>query len=160
MIDWDYERSRCLFPSANKDTSPDRAPHQEPLERLERIAHSVWARGHEGTADSIRCCIHELRLRQGCRCVCCDHGESSDCACDCHANGACAYQAVAALGDLRSRLRQEVLEAIPTSWLDSLLTGPNAVLPSGGRFDCGDIERLLSAVKDRLAALVAEQEAK
>lgn len=30
-------------------------------------------------------------FRQGCDCKCCDHGECSDCACDCHATGKCAY---------------------------------------------------------------------
>lgn len=29
--------------------------------------------------------------RQGCTCTCCDHSEGSDCACDCHATGRCAF---------------------------------------------------------------------
>ena len=33
-------------------------------------------------------------FRQGCECQCCDHGEGSDCACDCHATGRCAHEGV------------------------------------------------------------------
>lgn len=34
--------------------------------------------------------IGQAELRQGCHCQCCDHGEGSDCACECHADGKCA----------------------------------------------------------------------
>lgn len=49
--------------------------------------------------------------------------------------------------------QQEVLKAIPTNWLDSLLTGPSKVLPDSQSYTCPDIERLLLAVRDRIAAL-------
>lgn len=32
--------------------------------------------------------------RQGCVCACCDHGASTDCGCECHSEGACAFLAV------------------------------------------------------------------
>lgn len=41
-------------------------------------------------------------------------------------------------------------DAIPTSWLDPLLTGPDAVFGKGGPWGCPDIERLLGAIKARL----------
>ena len=45
---------------------------------------------------------------------------------------------------------------LPTTWLDSLLTGPTAVLGKPP-YDCPDIERLLRAVKARVQrASVAE----
>ncbi len=34
---------------------------------------------------------YEVVNRQGCLCSCCDHGEGSDCACDCHSDGLCSY---------------------------------------------------------------------
>ena len=40
---------------------------------------------------------------------------------------------------------------VPTSWLDPLLTGPDAVLKGTGPWGCPDIERLLLAIKKRIA---------
>jgi hypothetical protein len=60
-------------------------------ERLNRIAHQVWARGNEGAAGSIYACVTELEHRQGCACACCDHSEGVDCGCDCHSAGRCAF---------------------------------------------------------------------
>lgn len=45
--------------------------------------------------------------------------------------------------------RSAALETIPTTWLDSLLTGAGAVVESPP-YGCRDIERILSAVKQRL----------
>lgn len=50
-------------------------------------------------------------------------------------------------------LREDALAAIPTNWLDSLLTGPDAALRAGYSYNGDDIERLLRAVRDRIAAL-------
>jgi len=47
---------------------------------------------------------------------------------------------------------RECADAVPHTWLDNLLTGPNAVL-EGGTWGCTDIERLLKAVKARILAL-------
>lgn len=50
--------------------------------------------------------------------------------------------------------RASALEAIPTTWLDPLLTGPGATLQgSGGTWGCPGIERLLNGVKQRIADL-------
>lgn len=49
--------------------------------------------------------------------------------------------------------QQSVLDAIPTNWLDGLLTGPDKVLPNSHAYTAPDIERLLKAVRARLAAL-------
>ncbi len=40
---------------------------------------------------------------------------------------------------------------VPTSWLDPLLTGPDAVLKGMGPWPCQDIERLLNAIRARIA---------
>ncbi len=39
---------------------------------------------------------------------------------------------------------------VPTNWLDPLLTGPDAVIGKPP-YGCPDIERLLRAVRDRIA---------
>lgn len=44
-------------------------------------------------------------------------------------------------------------DGVPTSWLDPLLTGPEAVLNGNGPWGCPDIERLLRAVKKRVESL-------
>lgn len=49
---------------------------------IQRILDDVDARDSVITCDSVR---------QGCLCRCCDHGESTDCACACHADGACSW---------------------------------------------------------------------
>lgn len=41
------------------------------------------------------------------------------------------------------------INAIPTSWLDPLLTGPHAVLGQPP-YNCHDVERLLNALRDRM----------
>lgn len=41
-------------------------------------------------------------------------------------------------------------ELIPTNWLDPLLTGPNAVINGGHEYGGSDIERLLSALRERI----------
>jgi hypothetical protein len=47
-------------------------------------------------------------------------------------------------------------EAVPTNWCDALLTGPDATLRgNGGTWGCPDIERLLSGVRKRIAAIDA-----
>ena len=52
-----------------------------------------------------------------------------------------------------ARLRELVLAALPTNWLDELLSGPNAALSdNAGKWGCPDIERLLSAIKRRVEA--------
>lgn len=49
--------------------------------------------------------------------------------------------------------QQAVLDAIPGNWLDSLLTGPEKVLPSGDSYSSRDVERLLNAIRKRIAEL-------
>lgn len=43
----------------------------------------------------------------------------------------------------------DLLDAIPTTWLDSLLTGENAVIGQPP-YNCQDIELLLQAIKRRM----------
>jgi uncharacterized membrane protein len=45
--------------------------------------------------------------------------------------------------------QRAILNAVPGSWLDSLLTGPNAVI-GNPPYDCRDVEALLHAVRDRV----------
>ena len=47
----------------------------------------------------------------------------------------------------------EVESAIPSNWVDELLTGPAKALR--GKNDCRDIERLLRGVRDRVGARLA-----
>jgi hypothetical protein len=47
------------------------------------------------------------------------------------------------------RLLKPVGSGIPTSWLDPLLTGPDAVIGMPP-YTCRDIERLLSAIRKRM----------
>lgn len=49
--------------------------------------------------------------------------------------------------------REAVLNAIPTNWLDDLLTGPHKVIADVGKVNEKDIERVLQAVRARIAAL-------
>jgi hypothetical protein len=42
-------------------------------------------------------------------------------------------------------------DLVPDSWLDPLLTGKNAALHGPGPWGCQDIERLLAALKARIA---------
>jgi len=42
-------------------------------------------------------------------------------------------------------------DLVPTTWLDPLLTGPDKTLPGDGPWGCPDIERLLTALKKRIA---------
>lgn len=46
---------------------------------------------------------------------------------------------------------ENVADLVPTNWLDPLLTGPRAVLGQPP-YTCADVERLLRAVKQRLAS--------
>lgn len=48
------------------------------------------------------------------------------------------------------RFRTQSLDAIPTNWLDPLLTGPEAALKGTGDWGCPDIERLINGIKARL----------
>ncbi len=50
--------------------------------------------------------------------------------------------------------QQQVLDAIPTNWLDSLLTGPKKVVGEvGEHYSARDIERVLQGVRARITAL-------
>jgi hypothetical protein len=51
--------------------------------------------------------------------------------------------------------RVQALDAIPTSWLDNLLSGPSKVIADGGTYTGADIQNLLLAVRERIAALPA-----
>lgn len=51
----------------------------------------------------------------------------------------------------RSATSRRFASLIPTSWLDQLLTGPDAVLKGTGPWGCPDIERLLLAIKKRIS---------
>jgi hypothetical protein len=46
--------------------------------------------------------------------------------------------------------REACASAVPTTWLDPLLTGPTAALVTGGKWGCADIERLLHQVAKRI----------
>lgn len=56
------------------------------------------------------------------------------------------------------RIVSRLLDDIPTSWLDPLLTGPDAALSKdAGKWGCPDIERLLLAIKDRMRKTANDQ---
>ena len=59
-------------------------------------------------------------------------------------------------GDLRNTFKTHA-GCVPTSWLDSLLTGPDACLPAGKyRYTPSDIDRLLLGIKNRIEAFQDE----
>lgn len=47
----------------------------------------------------------------------------------------------------------DLLVAIPTTWLDSILTGEEAVVGQPPYY-CQDIERLLQAIKKRMESII------
>lgn len=57
-----------------------------------------------------------------------------------------------AIRQAREEMRTEALEKIPHSWLDSLLTGPDAIVGKGFR-ETQLIERLFNAVRERIKAI-------
>lgn len=55
---------------------------------------------------------------------------------------------------VRERIVRECAEQVPTTWLDNLLTGPNAVLKgNGGTWGCPEIEAVCKGIKARILAL-------
>lgn len=56
----------------------------------------------------------------------------------------------------RDPLVKRVEDALPTSWLDGILTGPNAVIGKQP-YDCKDIERVLLAVNQRVRAALKDR---
>lgn len=51
--------------------------------------------------------------------------------------------------------KQSVLDVIPANWLDDMLTGPHKVVGDGAAYSARDIERVLQALRARIAALPA-----
>lgn len=51
----------------------------------------------------------------------------------------------------RRRLLKIMANAVPRTWLDSMLTGPDAVIGSPP-YGCPDIEKVCKAIKKRLDA--------
>lgn len=59
---------------------------------------------------------------------------------------------------VRERIVRECAEQVPTTWLDNLLTGPNAVLKgNGGTWGCPEIEAVCKGIKSRILALSNEK---
>lgn len=52
--------------------------------------------------------------------------------------------------------RKAILDCVPNNWLDELLTGANAVVGEAP-YGCPGIERLLSAIRDRLTAALSNR---
>lgn len=69
-----------------------------------------------------------------------------------------AEMADARVAELMARVERleqalrEIPNAIPTNWLDSLLSGPDAVV-RGLRYDSRDIELLLNALRERIVSI-------
>jgi hypothetical protein len=53
-------------------------------------------------------------------------------------------------------IQQRAINAVPTTWLDSLLTGPDAVIGKQP-FVGTDIERLLTAIRKRVSDAVLRE---
>lgn len=56
-------------------------------------------------------------------------------------------------GNGAEEMRSACVEAIPTNWLDPLLTGPTAVLPKDYRYYPREVENLLHALRKRLSEI-------
>jgi len=52
----------------------------------------------------------------------------------------------------------ELIECVPDSWLDSLLSGPTAVI-GRGPYSGDDIERLCKAIRERMRGVIADRTA-
>jgi hypothetical protein len=59
-------------------------------------------------------------------------------------------------------IADQLIDCVPGSWLDDLLTGPNSPLKDrpAGRWDCRDIEGLLKAIVGRMQKVREKQAAK
>jgi hypothetical protein len=54
-------------------------------------------------------------------------------------------------------IAKKMIDELPTSWLDPLLTGPQAVLKTkGGTWGCPEVEAVLRGVKARLEAVARD----
>lgn len=93
----------------------------------------------------------ETPLRAGCNCQCCDHSESTDCACDCHLNGACGIAVVEVawhrkrLKDVRAEEREDcakIAELFKLPW------------PLADRHE----QDLQAAITNHMAAAIRDQE--
>lgn len=78
-----------------KELSTEREKHDEEayndaMAEIDVLKAKLTAQARE-TAQ-VQAELREAYLRQGCACSCCDHGEGSDCACECHATGKCAAE--------------------------------------------------------------------
>jgi hypothetical protein len=60
------------------------------------------------------------------------------------------------LADARRETVEACAQAIPTTWLDPLLSGPGSPLPEGA-WSGSDIERLLGAVAVRIRSLLPKE---
>jgi len=49
----------------------------------------------------------------------------------------------------------KIIKAIPTTWLDPILTGPDKVV-GDPPYTCQDVENILRALRDRITDLLAE----
>ncbi len=56
--------------------------------------------------------------------------------------------------EMRAKAKRDkaILAAIPTSWLDPLLSGPNEIAKPP--YHCPDIERLLQAIRERVQTIM------
>lgn len=54
------------------------------------------------------------------------------------------------------KFAEEIINCIPTNWLDPLLTGKDKILPDGYNYNPKDIEKLLSALKERVKDKVSK----
>lgn len=77
-----------------------RREQRELLKVLESIVnHNKPDETHRERVTALKRIARNACARQGCACQCCTHNEGSDCACDCHATGACAALEAATQGE-------------------------------------------------------------
>lgn len=58
----------------------------------------------------------------------------------------------------REAQKEVDIAAIPSNWIDPILTGPESALGGrAGAWGCPDIERLLNAVRERIRAATIEE---
>lgn len=58
----------------------------------------------------------------------------------------------------KEALAADLINCIPTNWLDPLLTGDNKVLHGGYSYTPSDIEKLLIAIRKRMEKTVGIKE--
>lgn len=57
----------------------------------------------------------------------------------------------------QQRVVSRLIACLPTTWLDPILTGPQAVIETKGPWGCRDIENIIGAIRKRMNSEAANE---